>query len=174
MTTIIVDAKSKGVYSDSRMTTTKVGSKEVTYTTNAEKIFKHKSGKMLAAMCGNANVSLAKLESLGFKVKTSKREIHRRDWVYSSEDTANIFIISVDSEKIVHLKTHINEDTLKVKGIFNIITDCNRIWAGSGASTGLPRWLFRYNPKIKYDKVIKACSLQGPFTDDKVKFMKLV
>lgn len=174
MTTIIVDAKSKVVYSDSRMTTTKVGSKEATYTTNAEKIFKHKSGKMLAAMCGNANVSLAKLESLGFKVRTSKREVHRRDWVHSSEDTANIFIISLDSEKIIHLKTHVNEDTLKVKWSFDIITDCNRIWAGSGVSTGLPCRLFRYNPKIKYDKVIKACSLQDPFTDDKVKFMKLL
>tara|TARA_Y100001956_G_scaffold48961_1_gene47615 strand:+ start:8666 stop:9184 length:519 start_codon:yes stop_codon:yes gene_type:complete len=172
MTTVIVDAKRKVAYSDSRSTYTVVKTGEETFKSNATKIHKHKSGKLLAVSFGNYNISVIQLQKLGFKVSKKDRLIGR-DFVSNSTDSAGILIFGKDSERIVHYRSIAEDSTLKVVWRSKLLEGCNRAWAGSGMDTGIPERLFSYKDNFPYDKIIKACSLVDPYTDDKVQMKKL-
>lgn len=165
MTTVIVDAKNKVAYSDSRRTITEKGS--AFYDSKGEKIFKHKSGKLLAAIAGDMGVALAELTRLGFMVNTKDCKLTR----FMSEDsTSTLLLINKHNDHVLALNAKVNAIG-KVRWERQYITEYNRCWIGSGSKVVTK--CFNLDNGFPEERAIHCAAMWDKGTDDKVQVVKL-
>ncbi len=165
MTTLIVNAHKSVIFSDSRRTLTCNG--KTWYDGEGEKIFKHKSGKLLAGMTGNMNIAFPELQRKGFIL--NRTDIDGQDTMQKGE-SCNIFIINKHNDHILQLQATRGRMG-KVSFTKKYITKWNHLWGGSGGDVITK--LYTKDNDLCEKKAIHYAAMSDKYTDDRIVEVRL-